>query len=111
MDWAAHLKHLQVVLKEFNRISASNETTLICYFREGLRPSIQAQLDHRKQDLDAWEEMVEKIGNAKAKVNLQPPFYIREINSRYLKGHHSSAKKDKKDTYREPRDETSKNKD
>ncbi len=98
LDWAAHLKHLQVVLKEFNPTGAPNKTTLIDYFREGLRPSIRAQLDHQGRDLDAWEEVVEKAGDAKAKANLQPPFYIRKIDSRCPKGHHPSAKKDKEDT-------------
>ncbi len=52
LDWAAHLEHLQVVLKEFDPSDALNETTLIRYFREGLRLSIQAQLDYQERDLD-----------------------------------------------------------
>ncbi len=32
LDWATHLEHLQVVLKEFNPTGAPNETTLIHYF-------------------------------------------------------------------------------
>ncbi len=52
LDWAAHLEHLQAVLKEIDPSHAPNETTLIRYFREGFRPSIQAQLDHRGRDLD-----------------------------------------------------------
>ncbi len=55
--------------------------------------------------------MVEKTDNAKAKTNLQPPFYIREINSKCPKSHYPSAKKDKEDTYQESRDEASKDKD
>ncbi len=54
---------------------------------------------------------MEKAGDAEVKANLQPPFYIREIDSRYPKGHCPSAKKDKKDTYQEPRNEASKDKD
>ncbi len=46
LDWAAHMEHLQVVLKEFDPTGALNETTLIRYFRDGLRPFIRAQLDH-----------------------------------------------------------------
>ncbi len=45
---------------------------------------------------------MEKAGDAEAKANLQPPFYVRDINARCPKGHHLSAKKDKEDTYREP---------
>ncbi len=54
--------------------------------------------------------MVEIAGDVKAKANLQPPFYIRDINIRCLKGHRLSAKKDKEDTDREPRNKASKDK-
>ncbi len=53
---------------------------------------------------------MEKASDAEAKANLQPPFYIKEIDSRYPKSHRPLAKKDKEDTYREPRDEASKDK-
>ncbi len=90
------------MLKEFDPTGAPNQTTLIRYFQEGLRPSIQAQLDYRGRDLDGWEEVVEKAGDVEAKANLQPPFYVRDIDVRCPKGHRPSAKKDKEDTYREP---------
>ena len=47
LDWAAHLEHLQAVLREFDSVAAPNKDTMIRYFREGLRPSIRAQLDVR----------------------------------------------------------------
>ncbi len=53
---------------------------------------------------------MEKASDVEAKANLQPPFYVREIDSRCLKGHRPSVKKNKEDTYREPRDEASKDK-
>ncbi len=111
LDWAAHLEHLLAVLKEFDPTGAPNKTTLIHYFEEGLRPSIRAQLDHWRQDLDAWKEVVEKAGDTQAKANLQPPFYVRDIDARCLKGHCLSARKTKKDTYWEPQNETFKDKD
>ncbi len=56
--------------------------------------------------------MVEKEDDVEVKANLQPPFYVREIDSRYPKDHRPLAKKDKEDIYWEPRDEASnKNKD
>ncbi len=54
---------------------------------------------------------MEKAGNAETKANLQSPFYIRDIDARCSKGHRPSAKKDKEDTYREPQNEASKDKD
>ena len=52
LDWAAHLEHLQAVFREFDFVAAPNKDTIIRYFREGLRPSIQAQLDVKDRDLD-----------------------------------------------------------
>ena len=40
MDWAAHMKHLEAVLKKFDLVAAPNEETLIRYFRDGLHLSI-----------------------------------------------------------------------
>ncbi len=54
---------------------------------------------------------MEKAGDVEAKANLQPLFYVREIDSRCPKIHCPSAKKDKKDTYRELQNEASKDKD
>ncbi len=45
--------------------------------------------------------MIEKAGNAEVNANLQPPFYVRDINARCLKGHRSLTKKDKEDIYQE----------
>ncbi len=54
---------------------------------------------------------MEKAGNAEAKANLQPPFYVRDINARCSKGYRPSAKKDKENTYREPQNKAFKDKD
>ncbi len=53
---------------------------------------------------------MEKAGNAEAKANLQPPFYVGDIDARCPKGHRPSSKKDKEDTYREPQSEAFKDK-
>ncbi len=50
--------------------------------------------------------MGEKTGDAEVKANLQPSFYVREIDSRCPKGYCLLAKKDKENTYWVPRDET-----
>ncbi len=47
---------------------------------------------------------MEKAGDGEAKANLQPPFYVRNIDARYPKGHRPSSK-NKEDTYREPQSE------
>ncbi len=54
-----------------------------------------------------WEEVIEKANDVEAKANLQPTFYIRNIDSRCPKGYRLLAKKDKEDHYWERRDEAS----
>ncbi len=58
-----------------------------------------------------WKEVVKKAKDVEIKANLQPPFYVKEIDSRCPKGHCPLAKKDKEDSYQEFRNEVSKNKD
>ncbi len=53
---------------------------------------------------------MEKAGDVEVKANLQPPFYVRDIDARCPKGHRLSAKKDKEDSYWEPHYEASKDK-
>ena len=84
LNWAAHLEHLQAVLREFDPAATPNEETMIRYFREGLRPSVQAQLDTRGRNQDSWEEAVEKAINAQAKMLLQSSSSIRNMDSRCL---------------------------
>ena len=81
IDWAAHLEHLQTVLKEFDPAAAPTEEVLICYFCDGLRPSIRAQTDERGQDLDTWEEAIEKAIDAEAKAACQPQSLMKEMDN------------------------------
>ncbi len=53
---------------------------------------------------------MEKAEDVEAKANLQPLFYIRKIDSGCPKSYCLLTKKDKEDTYRELRNETSKDK-
>ena len=69
-DGVAYLNHFQAILKEFNPTYAPNKTTFIHYLRDGLYPSIWALFNYQRQDLDMWDEVVEKAGDAKAKINL-----------------------------------------
>ncbi len=51
---------------------------------------------------------MDKAGIAEAKANLQPSFYVRDIDARCPRGQCPLAKNDKEDTFREPRDESCK---
>ena len=95
LDWAAHLEHLQAVLREFDSVAAPNKDTMIRYFREGLRPSIRAQLDIKDRELDFWDEVVDKTVDAEAKASLQALSGTREMDSRYPRGQRLTKKEDK----------------
>ena len=84
LNWAAHLEHLQAVFQEFDPAATRNKETMIQYFREGLRPSVRAQLDTRGRNQDYWEEAMEKAINAEAKALLQSSSSICDMNLRYL---------------------------
>ena len=79
---------------------------MIRYFREGLRPSVRAQLDARGKDLDSWEEAVEKAVNAEVKVLLQSSSSIRNMDSRCSRGNRP-VKKDEKDSKNKSTDSAS----
>ncbi len=53
---------------------------------------------------------MEKAGDVEVKANLQPPFYVRDIDARCPKGHRPSSK-NKEDTYQKPQSEAFKDKD
>ena len=55
--------------------------------------------------------MIKKAGDVEAKANLQPPFYVREIDSKCSKGYRPLVKKDKEDANWEHHDEAFKDKD
>ena len=68
---------------------------MIRYFREGLRPSIRAQLDVRDRELDSWDEVVDKTVDAEAKASLQAPSGTREMDSQCPRGQRPTKKEDK----------------
>ena len=57
-----------------------------------------------------WNKVVEKVGDAKAKANLQPPFYVREIDSKCPKDYRPLVKKNKEDAHWEQHNKVSKDK-
>ena len=54
LDWAAHLEHLQSILLEYDPVGAPTEPIMLRYFREGLKPSILAELKHRDLELESF---------------------------------------------------------
>ena len=79
-DWASHLEHLQSILMEFDPAAAPEESTMVRYFEEGLKPSIKAEMDQDATHLDDYEELVAKAVRAEAKAGLRPSSYVRETD-------------------------------
>ena len=52
LEWAAHLEHLQSILLAYDPVGAPAEPTMLRYFREGLRPSILAELQNEDHELE-----------------------------------------------------------
>ena len=107
-DWAFHLEHLQALLIEFDADGAPKESDLIRIFRQGLKPSIKAQMEQRRKELDDWDKILEKAINAEAKANLQPPSMLREMDQRCQRGNrpvHTTGAKFQASASRDPRDE------
>ena len=80
LDWASHLKHLQSILLEFDANGTPREPTMIRYFREGLKPSIQAEMQQHGRELDSFEDTIQKTVNVKAKAALRPCSTARETD-------------------------------
>ena len=66
---------------------------MIQYFWEGLRPSVQVEMEQRGWALDSFEEIVEKTVDAKAKAALRPRSYARDTNQYCFRGSRPSAAK------------------
>lgn len=81
-DWASHLEHLQAILIEFDADGALEESHLIRFFREGIKPSVKAQMEQRGLELDSWDKLVEKAIDAEAKASLQPVSIFHEMDQR-----------------------------
>ena len=51
---------------------------MVRYFEKGKKPSIKAEMDQNDSQLVDYEELIAKAVRAKAKVGLQPSFYVQE---------------------------------
>ena len=63
---------------------------MICYFREGLKPSIKIEIKQQNREFMDFEEMVQKVVNAEAKAGLKSSTMVRGSDIHYLWGHRLS---------------------
>ena len=69
---------------EFDPAAAPTESTIIRYFKRGLKPSIKAEMDQDAIHLDDYEELVVKAVSAEAKVGPWPSSYVQETDIQVL---------------------------
>ena len=63
---------------------------MICYFQEGLKPSIKVKIEQQDWESVNFEEMVQKAVNAKAKAGLRSTTMVRDSDIRCSRGHRPS---------------------
>ena len=52
LEWAAQLKHLQLILLAYDSVGAPAKSTMLRYFRKSLRPSILTELQNKNHELE-----------------------------------------------------------
>ena len=63
---------------------------MICYFREGLKPSIKVEMEQQDRESVNFEEMVQRAVNAEAKAGLRSTTMVRDSDIRCPRGHRPS---------------------
>ena len=63
---------------------------MICYFREGLKPSIKVEMEQQDRESMDFEEMVQRAVNAETKAGLRSSSMVRDSDIRCPRGHRPS---------------------
>ena len=79
-DWASHLKHLQLILLEFDLVAIPTKVTMVRYFEEDLKPSIKAEMGQDDSQLINYKELVVKAVRFEAKTGLRPSSYVQKTD-------------------------------
>ena len=75
-DWASHLEHLQSILQEFDPKDAPKESDLIRFFQDGLRSSIQAEMENAEEEYENWDVLIWKATAVEEKSRRRPTSQI-----------------------------------
>ena len=65
---------------KYDPVVVPTEITMVKYFKEGLKPSIKAEMDQDDSSLINYEELVAKAVRAEAKAGLRPSSYVQETD-------------------------------
>ena len=86
----SHLQYLQSILSEFDLIRTPDKLTMICYFQEGLKPSIKVKMEQQDRESMDFEEMVQRAINAESKAGLRSSAMIRDSDIHCPQSHRLS---------------------
>lgn len=65
---------------EFDLVAIPTKSTIVKYFENSLKSVIKIKIYEDGIQLDGHEELVTKVVKAKAKISLQPSFYLQETD-------------------------------
>ena len=108
LEWAAHLKYLQLILLAYNPIGALAKPTMLRYFQKGLQPSILVNLQNEDHKLKNFFQVVKKAVAAEAKANLRSRATTKDIDQHCLWGSwsaNSTAAKNQGQSIKDPWEE------
>lgn len=80
LDCAAHFKHLQSILLEYDPTRALRKPTMLKYFWKWLQLSIQIELEYQDLKLKSFDQLVKKVIEAEGKASLRPCITTWEID-------------------------------
>ena len=66
---------------------APNEPTIICYFQEGLKPSIKIEIKQQNRASTSFIEIVQRAVNPEVKAGLKSSTMVRDSDARCPRGH------------------------
>ena len=73
---------------KFDPATTPTKSTMVKYFEDSLKPSIKAKMDQDTTHLDNYKELIAKTIRAKAKMDLQPSFYMQKTNQQVFQRSH-----------------------
>ena len=89
-DLASHLQQLQSILSEFDPIRTPDELTLICYFREDLKPFIKVEMEQSDRESMNFKEIIQRAVNGEPKTNLRSSTMVRDSDIHCPRNHRFS---------------------
>ena len=71
---------------EFDPAATSTESTIVRYFKKGLKPSIKNEINQDATHLNNYKKLVAKAVRAEAKASLQLSFYVQKTDPQIPRG-------------------------